>query len=121
IDTPDASSRDEIRKQMDTLAARTSEYLSKYHASIFNPEDEANFQALVKLREDYLANRSKILALAMSGKTDEATLAFHKTLIPMQSSLKKAGEKLLAYNMRQGEERGRSIMQICTVTQIFVA
>ena len=39
----------------------------------------------------------------------------------MQSSLKKAGQKLLDYNMRQGEERGRSIMGICTVTQVCVA
>ena len=121
IDTTDAAARAEIRQQMDTLAARTSDYLSKYHSSIFTSEDEANFQALLKLREAYQANRSKILDLASSGKTAEATLAFHQTLIPMQSDLKKAGEKLLAYNMREGEERGRSIMRICTVTQIFVA
>jgi len=121
IYTDDNSQRADIHNQMDSLAERTSTFLNKYQASIFSSDDRRNFDAVVSLRADYLKTRSDILALAGSGHRDEALSLFHHTLMPTQLKLKQAGEKLLTYNMNQGEQRGRAIMHICTLTQIAVA
>ena len=121
ITTQDPQERERARQTMENLTHRTTEYLRRYESSIFTEEDHANFCALQKVRMEFTALREEVLKLAETGRKEEALALFHKSLVPKQAELKKAGEKLFAYNMREGETRGRSIMAICTVTQVAVA
>jgi glycosyltransferase involved in cell wall biosynthesis len=121
ITMDDQQRRDQIRSEMAMLSDRTMSYLQKYESSIFSREDRTNFETVVKLRKEYDQTRDKVLALAAAGKRDEAISLFNESLMPKQAEVKRAGDKLLDYNMHQGERRGRDIMTICSGTQLAVA
>jgi hypothetical protein len=117
----DAERRAELRTQMHTLAQRTSYYLSKYSTQMNSEEDRTNFVALVHARREFVQVRDKVMALASEGKRDEALALFHQSLIPIQAKVKTAGQRLLEFNMREGQSRGHAITVVCTTTQIIVA
>ena len=121
ITTEDPKEREETRQTMESLVARTSDDLERYKASIFEAEDQANYDQLLKLRQEFFTQRLEVLKLADAGKKPEALALFHQALIPKQKELKQAGNRLVEYNMRQGQQRGHAIMTICTWTQAGVA
>lgn len=121
ITMDDQHRREQIRMEMTGLAERTKGYLAKYEEAIVSPEDRTNFEAVITLRKEYDRTRDQVLALALSGKKDEALAMFNESLMPKQAAVKRAGDKLLDYNMRVGERRGRDIMTICSGTQLAVA
>ena len=121
VTTDDRQRREQIRNEMSLLAERTRGYLEKYQSSIYTKEDQANFEAVTTLRKEYDRIRDQVLALAATGKKDEAIAMFNESLMPKQAAVKRAGDKLLDYNMRLGETRGRDIMTICSGTQLAVA
>jgi len=121
IVTEDPVRRQEIREEIQALSQRTSGYLEKYKNSIFEPEDQANYQALLKERADYLQIRERVVELALAGKKEAALALYNEAMVPAHKLVKNAGDKIFEYNMRQGAARGRSIMAMCTATQIIVA
>ena len=120
ITTDDPKEREATRCTMDVLSKRTTTYLDLYSTQMFSDEDRANYRKLIDLRQDFMTTRDDVLKLAEAGKRAEALALFHQTLIPKQAALKKAGEQLFEFNMREGRSRGQSIMTICTVTQMGV-
>jgi hypothetical protein len=120
IVTENPGRRQAIRQEIQALSQRTSGYIEKYKNSIFEAEDRANYQALLKERADYIQIRERVIELAFAGKKDEALALYDESLVPAHKRVKSAGDKVFEYNMRQGETRGRSIMAICTATQIIV-
>jgi hypothetical protein len=121
IITDDPVRRQEIRQEMETLSQRTTGYLEEYKKSIFEPEDRANFQALLNERAAYIQIRERVIELASAGRKNEALAVYNEAMVPAHKLVKSAGDKVFEYNMRQGEARGRRIMEICTATQIVVA
>ena len=65
--------------------------------------------------------REKMFALAENGQRPEAIALCKNELLPAYHRYKEAGDKLFEYNMRQGKDRGETIMRLCTVTQFVVA
>jgi len=114
----DPARRRQIREQMNVLSSRTSKYLSLYRQSIFSDEDVANFQSLVQIRNSYIRVRNQVLELADAGRETEALAVFNESLLPAHAEVKKAGDHLFEYNMKQGRDRGQRIMTFCTVNQI---
>jgi len=84
-------------------------------------KDQAIFDNLTKVRENYLKIRSEVIALADEGKDSQALRLFHDSLRPAYEKYHQAGEKLLSYNIETGAAFGREITTICNVTQILVA
>lgn len=117
----DPQRRKEIREEINTLSQRTTGYLGDYEKQIYSNEDRTNFQSLIEKRNDYIKIREQVIELAMQGNKDQALALYEESLVPAHKTVKQAGDKLFEYNMRQGQERGRQIMAICSVTQIAVA
>lgn len=109
--------RDEIRQQ----SLKTVGYLEAYDKTIFSSEDRENFEAVQRLRNEYIQVREQILNLTDAGKQQEALAMYRNALLPLHAQVKAAADKLFRFNMQKGEERGRKIMTICTVTQIVLA
>jgi hypothetical protein len=120
IVTDDLTRRSELKEQMDTIAQRTDNYLQQYRSSIFTDEDRANFELLEHERAAYTKIRDRVLALAAAGRRDEALNVFYKEVIPEQALAKKAGDRLLEYNMNEARSRGEHIMSACTRTQVLM-
>jgi glycosyltransferase involved in cell wall biosynthesis len=121
ITTSDVDQRKKIHEEIIQLSDRTTEFLGKYSRSVFDETDRSYFEALNNTRKDYMKIRDAVLGLAVAGKTEKALKEYNQSLLPLQRQVKKAGDKLFEYNMRQGELRGERIMAICTATQIVVA
>ena len=121
VTSDNPAQRAEIRREMERLTQRTTDYLAKYDTQIFSPEDRADYVALLESRKQFLDVRDKIINLAEAGRRQEAMVLFHQSLVPLQARVKTAGGKLLEFNMNECESRGRSIMAICSATQVFVA
>ena len=61
------------------------------------------------------------LNLAEAGKKEEALAMYRNELLPIHAKVKAAADTLFAFNRQKGEERGKRIMTICTITQIMLA
>jgi glycosyltransferase involved in cell wall biosynthesis len=117
----DADRRKKIQDDINVFSARTTKYLLLYRNSIYTEEDRTNFQKLIQMRSQYIQIRNRVLGLAKAGRENEAIVLYNNSLMPAHSEVKKAGDKLFEYNMRQGQERGKKIMAFCTVTQVVLA
>ena len=121
IVTENPQRRQEMRDEIKALSQRTTGYLENYKKCIFEAEDQANYQALLKERSDYIQIRERVIALALEGKKGDALALYDDSLVPAHKRVKSAGDRVFEYNMRQGEVRGRRILRICQMTQITVA
>ena len=119
--TEDPDQRRVLREEINNLSARTTRWLERYSTQIYSEEDRANYEGLVRERQAYIKIRERVLELAVVGKKTEALALYTETMLPAQSRVKSAADKLFDYNMRLGEVRGREILTRCTVTQITVA
>lgn len=121
VTTDDPVERAKMRREIDELSQRTKGYLAAYDQTIFSAEDRENFKSVERLREEYMQVRDQILDLADAGKKQDALAMYQSALLPLHARVKAAADKLFAFNMQQGQVRGKRIMTICTVTQIFLA
>jgi hypothetical protein len=79
IVTENPGRRQAIRQEIQALSQRTSGYIEKYKNSIFEAEDRANYQALLKERADYIQIRERVIELAFAGKKDEALALYDES------------------------------------------
>jgi hypothetical protein len=121
ITTDDPNERAKLRQEIAELSRRTSIYLQEYGKTIFSAQDRQNFENVERFRSDYSRIRDQILNLADAGKKQDALAMYANSLLPIHTEVKTAADKLFAYNMEQGQIRGRRIMTICTITQIVLA
>ena len=119
VETP--KQQELIRKEIESFSQTTTSYLQRYKADIYEPADRANFDLLQARRQQYLRIRHQALEMASSGKRQEAIVFCKHTLLPAYTAYRKAADRLFEYNIRQGEQRGHTIMTVCTVTQFAVA
>lgn len=117
----DTAERARLRLELNGLTEQTSGYLKAYDQQIFSDEDRQNFENVVRLRDEYLKTREQVLNLATAGRKQEALAMYNDTLLPLHVKVKAAADKMFAFNMREGRERGNRIMAICTITQIVLA
>lgn len=115
-----AEERSALIRDIERFNRRTTTLLRAYSQSIFSPEDRLNFDEVATRRERYQEIRRKVIALANERRRDAISLC-NGQLVPAYTSYKQAAEKLLAYNMKQSEERGKTIMTVCSATQVLVA
>ena len=113
--------RVELIREIGEYTKITTNYWEAYSRQINSEDDRANFQAMIRSRETYLAARNEILQAASANRQHDAMVLCHDKLLPAYARYKEAGEKLLAYNIHEGQVRGKAIMKVCTTTQMVAA
>jgi glycosyltransferase involved in cell wall biosynthesis len=119
--TEPPAERAQLQKEVESFSRATSTYLEAYRKQIFAAEDQALFDRLIRRRTEYIAVRERLIDLVDHGRNLDAVQLSKSELLPAYSRYKDAGDQIFQYNMREGKARGRTIMTVCTVTQIFAA
>jgi len=92
-----------------------------YASSIFEPTDRQNYQAMMLVRSNYLQGCEQFLDLAARGKLDEATARLDGELSQNFKSYNDAAKKLFDYNVQQGIDRGKNILNTATYAPWIIA
>ena len=92
-----------------------------YTSSIFEPEDQQNYQGMILVRSNYLHGSQQFLELVTAGKTDEASAFFTGELSQRFQRYNDAVKRLFDYNMRQGIVRGKSILNAAIYAPWMIA
>jgi hypothetical protein len=92
-----------------------------YSASIFEPVDLQNYQAMMLARSNYLQGCDQFLDLVSAGKIDEATVLFNGETSRRFQDYNAAAKNLFDYNMRQGIDRGKIILETATYAPWVIA
>ena len=121
LTTEDRDKIAEFERDIESFSDVTTTCLEGYKKSIDSEFDKRNFDRLLQKREKYIQIRNEVVALVNQNKKQEATSKCEKSLLPAYLDYKDAGDVLLDYNMQEGRSRGEAIMNVCTVTQLFVA
>ncbi len=119
--TDDQERAAQLRAEIEVYHRTTTQDLASYKQSIYEAEDRTNFEDLWQRRAEYVRIREQIFALVEQGKKSEARVLCDKELTPAYALYKQGADRLLEYNMLQGQSRGKSIMAACTITQLIVA
>jgi hypothetical protein len=118
-DTP--AERQHCREDFQRYNDEVSAFVTAYSGSIFTGEDQANYQRLLACREEYLKIHRQIFDLVDAGKYSEAKQLFRVSFMPVYMNYKAAAGRVMKYNEDEGKSRGKIILQVCTVTQFFIA
>jgi methyl-accepting chemotaxis protein len=121
IVTDDVEKQKKIVQDIVVFSQRTTTNLDNYGSAIFTDEDRSNFEAVITERRNYNTIRDHVVSLALAGNKEEALKEYNEIMMPSHIRLKQAGDRLFAYNMNEGKERGRRIMTLCSYTQIGLA
>jgi hypothetical protein len=81
-----------------------------YATSIFEPTDQQNYQTMMLVRSNYLQGCEHFLDLVAAGKMDEATTLFNGELSHNFKSYNESAQTLFNYNVQQGIDRGKTIL-----------
>jgi glycosyltransferase involved in cell wall biosynthesis len=109
------------QNEMLKFSEQTTKSLESYKLSIFSEKDRKIFEQLVARRGYYLEVRERILELLNNNQQEQAIALCQGSLLPAYNLYKESGENLLEYNMREGRQRGESIMRVSSKTQFLVA
>lgn len=81
-----------------------------YAVTIFEPEDRQNYQTLMLARSNYLQGCEQFFGLVTAGNMDEAPAFFNGELVRRFQGCNDAAKRLFDYNVRQGMDRGETIL-----------
>jgi methyl-accepting chemotaxis protein len=100
--------RKSIRAELAEGDRALAETMAKYGASVFSDEDRKNLDALKNAEADYSRQREQMLTLAESNK-EAAVALMTGSLAHAYTEFSKAGDVLLTYNSKLGEDRGKEL------------
>jgi glycosyltransferase involved in cell wall biosynthesis len=112
--------RKRLLGEIDDCNHKTTQYLNAYRDQIFCAEDQVLFDALLIRRKEYLGIRREVFALVGRQQSAQALALYRSQLLPAYASYREAGDRLFAYNVHQGQTRGRHITAVCSTTEIVV-
>jgi hypothetical protein len=92
-----------------------------YTASIFEPADRQNYQTTMLARSNYLQGCNQFLDLMSAGRIDEAAVLFNGELSRKFQDYNATAKNLFDYNMRQGIDRGKIILETSTYAPWVIA
>jgi hypothetical protein len=109
------------RKELNVFNELTSQSLQRYTQAAFAPEEQILYNHLIEERQKYLGIREQVMTLIEQKQQAQAMALCKDSLLPVYLDYKSTAEKLLKFNVLQGQSRGETILGICTVTQYVVA
>ncbi len=116
-----APQRTGFRQNIAAANRLTTECLEAYGAGITGPEQRRGFESMRRHREDYVAIRERMLALAENGKQEAAVALCETELLHAFNVYKREAEKLQEHQIAQSKVRIERVTLICTLTQVVVA
>jgi len=105
-------------ERIDAIAKETDIQLDLYKTSIYEAEDQRNFDQLLQCRDQYRQTRKRVLAAIQDSDSDAALKLFHSALIPQYGLYHNAANQVFRYNASEATSRGYSILRICQFIQI---
>jgi len=111
------------RKVMISLLStnQSAELWLDYAKSIFEVEDNQNFQNMMLVRSNYLAGLPRFLSLVENGRIPEATDYFNGESRDMFVRYEAAVRTLFEYNVQQGRNRAESLLVINSYVKGVIA
>ncbi|MGE0039709.1 MAG: methyl-accepting chemotaxis protein [Vicinamibacterales bacterium] len=106
LDAPDAAAVARHRATMQATSQTIGSSLEKYASTITQPDDRAIFDAIAKVRADYLAERDQVIALFEAGKAAQARERFAAGLAPFYVAYMEQLDALSDWNIAAGSEVG---------------
>jgi CHASE3 domain sensor protein len=120
--TDSPAERETRRRAIEETRQEITRHLAAYEKAIFDEtQDRGNFSRLVDRRQHCYEIRLQLMALVKQGDRAGALRVFEREYQPAYKEFREAGAAIMEYNIKQGEERGREILTICSLTQVFVA
>ena len=114
-----AAERAQMIQQVKTNS--TEPLWQDYNTSIFEPADQQNFQTMMLVRSNYIQGSQRFLDLVTAGKMDEASALFDSELSRNFQGYNDAAKKLFDYNVRQGMDRGKIILDTANYAPWIIA
>jgi hypothetical protein len=101
----------ERRVMVDFVQTNTAnEEWQSYSTSIFEPEDQHNYETMMLARSNYLQTMPRFFDLVKAGNIDQATAYFYGGQDSLFRSYLAAVKSIFEYNVAQGRVRGQSIL-----------
>jgi hypothetical protein len=114
-----AAERAQMIQQVKTNS--TEPLWQDYTASIFEPADLQNYQVMMLVRSNYVQGAQRFLDLVTAGKMDEASAFFNGELSRSFQGYNDAAKILFDYNVRQGMDRGKIILDTANYSPWIIA
>ena len=121
VTAEDEREKARLRREVESCSSLTAASLEAYKSQLFEAEDVALFEQCQRRRGEYLRVRNDVLSLVDQGQRPAAAVLLRTELLPAYQGYEAASERLLQYNMRQGQDRGETITRVCTATQGAIA
>lgn len=99
----------ELVKQIKTYT--TDDFWRDYHRSIYDPEDQANYDRMMAARDEFLRLRQDYFDLVLGDRLADADALPESKLTPAQAKYNAAAMKLFTTNARVGRERADNILR----------
>jgi hypothetical protein len=119
--TDSAEERMRLRKEVEDYSRMPAGYLGSYRNQMFTAAGRWLYDALLERRGGVFESARTNFRAGRANQRRQALALYKTELFPAHQRYKEAGDKPFEYTMRQGTERGRSIMSVCTTTQVVVA
>ena len=101
--------------------SRTEALWQDYATTIYEPEDQQNFQNMMQARSNYLAGEPRLFALVKAGRIPEATAHFHGGSWDAFARYETGVRTLFEYNVQQGRHRAKFLLEINRYVQGVIA
>ena len=119
--TENAGQHAQFRQEVETRNQTTARFLKEYQRVVNSPVERVLFEQVLKQRVEYLRLRQGVFKLADRNQRAEAIDLCNRELFPSYLQYRESLNQLFEFNVRQGRERGETIMRVCTITQWVVA
>lgn len=116
--TPDDLARN--LREIQVATRQTDVYLEKYHDTIFDNEDRANFSRVQLVRDDYLRSRDKFFALLTQQRRADALHYLKTDVAPAYNNYSQLMSRLFEHKVQIGEIRRAQVLVLSFVTPIVV-
>jgi hypothetical protein len=92
-----------------------------YAGSIFESADRQTYEAMMAARTNYVQDCDRFLDQVTAGQTNEATAYFNSELARRFQSYEAAVNQVFAYKVRQGADRGKTILNAARYAPLAIA
>ena len=106
-----ADEREKLIKEQEAISPVTSDALSKYETSIFDPEDREFFSKVTANRSVFGEARAHYYAALRKGDAAGAKALLEGELLPAYNAFTKSGDDLQVYNNKQSTAQADRIVE----------
>lgn len=107
-------------RELEQAARQTDVYLEKYHGTIFDSEDQANFAKVQAARDDYLRRREIFFAILQQHHREDALHYLKTGVAPAYNDYSQSLSRMFDHKVKLGEIRRNQVLLLSFITPIVV-